>query len=419
MLNIRTTISRVFTLLSGAAAGQGVYFAASGYVAATYSRSDFADLGIILAIAGTCAPIISLKLDAFIPSAKSDSQLLSSKTVLSLPLLSFSIVTAIVIFLYSMGFFSFSRRGSGYFYCIAATLVGLSLAYSDIFTAFNLRSNNLRQASKQRAYQGILTSFMQVLTTLGKLSFIIVVISEICGRFMALILNAPRDLFHSAKSERFDFSVLKPAVAAAFISNLLVYFPVFLLGKIFSASDLAVYILVSRFVVMPIGLINRSVSQSFTGEYASIAREGNLIKSKHLFVKYSALSAALPALLSVLFITIASLGKMGFRLSNNEWLSDQLIYVGAWTCMVGIFQFSYSAISPALNIINLSETQLKLDILRLFIMVLGTIFLMLFGLNFYNFFAAISIVQIASYCTAYALVLSSVSKKEEKWMTRQ
>lgn len=369
LLKKNSSIGRVLTLINGTLVGQLILFSVTPLLSRMYTTAAFGDFGIFLAIVGICSVFASLRLEAAIPVAYKDSdvsELVYLGTWLSFL---FGLMSGCCVFLFlELDFLKITIPAITFSLLVACSIILTSLF--QLLTAFCIRNECFSEISGSKISQSLGLSISQVCLGIVNPTSSFLVAGDSLGRiiglgylvrsFMKIQACGLLSFFRWPNFEKLKEYKSFPlfSAPAALINALGLQAPVLLLGVVYEASILGLYIFANRIVAVPIGLISRTASQVYLGElgYKQKNREVLLpVFQKYVFSSF----VVVISLLSVAYFVTPFLIPFLF---GNQW--DDSIKILQMLLLLGMIQIPASIVSQTLNATSGNHWQLVWDILR-------------------------------------------------------
>lgn len=363
---------RVGTLMGGTLAGQLAVFAVTPLLTRLYSPEAFSDFGLYMAISGIFSVLATLRLEAAVPIARTDTDAvgltrLAIRSSVGVALIA-AFFTALALHL---GWFTSSANPWG-----LAVVVGVSVWLIGAFqalTALSIRRDEFGQIARAKTTQGMGLAAGQVILGLLSPSSLAFTAGDAGGRLAGLgqLLRGYRQ---AAEGTTFTSSARLLgayrefplySMPAAGINALGSQAPILLLGLAFAPALAGLYVFANRLVAVPVGLIARTLSQVYLGEVGHVQARGGALQP--VLTRYL-LAALLAAGLGAGLVLLTAPWLVPW-LFGEQWLAALPVLNAL--LLLAVIQVPASAVSQTLNATGHNRWQLAWDTGRLLAVVLA------------------------------------------------
>ncbi|WP_285521033.1 lipopolysaccharide biosynthesis protein [Deinococcus rhizophilus] len=363
------------TLMGGTLAGQLVVFAVTPLLTRLYSPEAFNDFGLYMALSGIFSVLATLRLEAAVPIARSDTDAVGLTRLSMQSSMGVAVIAALSTALaLHLGWFASSTHPWG-----LAAVVGVSVWLIGAFqslTALSIRRDEFGQIAKAKTTQGLWLAVGQVGLGLLNPSSLAFTAGDAAGRLAGLgqlyggyrqagaqpaVLVTTSGLALLREYRQFPLF----SMPAAGINALGAQAPILLLGLAFAPTLTGLYVFANRLVAVPVGLIARTLSQVYIGEVGKVQAKGGTLQP--VLTRY--LLAALMASGVGAGLVLLTAPWLVPWLFGTQWL-NALPVLNALLVMA-VIQVPASSVSQTLNATGHNHWQLIWDTGRLLAVVLA------------------------------------------------
>ena len=398
MINKKTNfIADLSKMISGPLVVKVIGLITLPIIARFFSPDAYGDFSLFMAIFGPIGIIITLGYDVAILKPKKNQELYHLIIVCILSTLFFTLVSSLLILIYSDFIIEFSGIDAKYskFFLLIPAFIFFG-GVSETLKYLNLRNNNYLSLS----FSSISSTSSNRLTSiiLGALGYVNA-ISLIVAVFLESIIKPLFLFFSSLKSfsklfkTNFKFSILKSTVLkyykyplfimpSNFVSRVNSDSLVYLLFFLFSQSIVGNFSMAMKILKIPLNLISYSIGETyFSKKFTNIEDEKKLLTS---IIKMTLFVGLLP------FSILCIIGSEMFTLIfGNNWAIAGII---AQLLSLSIFiQFVFSTLQYVMINLNRQDLVFKYKLLN-FLSIMISMFIgylsdnYIVAISFYSFF---------------------------------
>lgn len=358
----------VVTLVTGTAGGQLIAFLILPVITRLYSPENFGFAGVFASVLGILTVFGSLRYEYAIMLPKSNRAALSVLALAILILLFISVAAAFFSYLALAFFvdrvFVISDEWIAFLLFWGLLFTG---AYQ-IFSNWAVRCKNFGAVAATRLQQAVFGAFLQVLLGVLKFGPLGLIGAQIVGqasggaRLCMLAVRYARNINFKISFRKINWAITRYKrfpiyeIWSAAFNVASAQAPALLFAFLFSAELAGFYILVSRALSAPLGLIGSSVSQVLFSRIKEIGISSDL---SALIFRVAVLLSSLIFIPFGVFISFAQ-NDLALVL-GKAWTGAGV--VAAWSAAWIAMQFVYSPISVLLICLEKHGFNLKLQII--------------------------------------------------------
>ena len=386
MKNNTSMMSNVLTLILGTGGAQIVALLALPLLTRLYTPEDFGLFSVYSAIVSIGTIVICLRYELAITLPKTDRAgfLVYQLCRYSAFLTSFIFA---VIFWFSSDMLAEMyevSQGTLWLWFIPVSLLVGGLYKASIF--WHTRKKDYKRLATAKISQSLPQTFFQLVFGLSPLGAGGLVIGEVIGKACGAISLEKKHL-SAADTVRPSVTKIKtmagiykdfPLVSSgsAVVNQLGIVAPSMFIATYFGIEVAGLYAMSQRLLAVPMDLIGQSIMSLYIGEVSELKRK-NPKGMASLYTKF--ISRMFLAGSGIVFMVLVFGDWVFVKVFGSEWLgaSDyaKVMVFAFW------FRFAVSPLSQTLNIIGRQDIQIKWDVTRLFLVVLGFSVAILLGLE--------------------------------------
>ena len=367
-MKVLTLRRRLVFLLSGAAIGNVIVFAATPILTRIYGPQDFGLLAMFVSYSGVLGAVSCLRYDQAIyaPKRKQTALLLVVGGMGCSVFILFILTMILGVFVFQV-----SETYIGY-WAIAVPLAGGLLAVYNLLSNWAVREHNVGLVVGTRIQRAVLQTVMQI--SFGSFAAFSsgLVIGDIVGRFAGILV-----IFRRFLSELRSIKVSKrrlwiamyhyrrfPLLAgpSALVNVVVMQATPILLSLFYSPATAGTYFLVHRLMIVPLALAGQSVAQVLTSDLSQMIANG----ISGCFRLYLRAVFTLAFTGGALIISLGVFGAPYLPLVLGPEWEDSAAYLLALTPFFTL-QFIASPLSNFMNALGRQGSLLLWDICRLLI----------------------------------------------------
>ena len=377
----------------------------------------FAVLGAFMSLIGIISAFSTGRMEWVIPNARSDS--IAAGLLIFGATLLFAVTVTTTICLIAISFFPniWSQASlTGWF----IWLVPFSLLLSGgqaLLNGWLVRTGQLDASAHSTIIQSALNAFISLITGLAGLGTSGLVIASVAASTAGIIIIAKAAgirLYTRLKrisTGEVTIALRKHGKQAAWSTGVSVLnaftisSPLFIIGALYSSTELGWYLLMHRLVAAPVGILSTALAQSFWSHAARLSLEGDMSKLGRVY-RTVTLRLALAAI-PVIAVCLAGPFFVGALLGEEEWSGAGYVLLAMTPLFVANLLFSPT---NHLVVMNKQHLQLIVDALRLGLLSLGLIIGFFFELGFITAVFLSSAGAFIGYSTIYYIHIKEHTK---------
>jgi len=375
-------------LAKGTAFAQLIGFAVMPFLTRLYTPDQFGILAIFMATVGMIVPFGTLRYSVPVPLPRQDGTAINLLFIALIISLIVASVTAVIFGIYTETIFDFFSISSliAYWWLIPIVVFGNSLR--EILISWATRKKEFKSIARTNVNQTLSSSVVKLsLGVLGLKSFGLLIGTIVANIFATTLLfishykNLKMNVKH-IRIERLKFLLAryieypKYRLPSQFILVFSQQIPLLFLAAFFGTDVVGYFGLTSLAISVPFALFGATTGQAYYAEVAKIGRKNpekiyevtkDVTKKLFLFsiVPFLVLLIASPWLFSLVF--------------GENWYE-----AGVYTSILSFYMLAAFVSAPLANALNVFEDQwlfLKLNIIRLIVLVTLFFISWLIGLN--------------------------------------
>ena len=377
-----------------------------------YKPELFGELGVLIAIASLLTIIATLKLDTYVLTFPGKSSDLSSNTAAVLKLSFFFALPVVVITYICLELTSLNDKYQITvlkYLCIL--ILVLALSFNNILTSGLIRLENIRAVAQNALIRAIvLVTFQAIFGFWGILYGLIA--SELISRVVSNIFLFTKFKCHSSeyniskvsllgilnKAKRYPIYIMPSSL----ISSMNVQIPILFAASILDIRAAGLFFMANRIISIPAAMISTSLSKVLV---PFIIKKPNPEVPE--FIKKFVMLAFI--ILSVLSLITVALLNMIDKYIPNDWAGVSEIIVLYLALLP--FMVSVSSVSQIFNINNRQEMLLKVDALRLTLILSALWYPLMIGegLILYDYTLYVVLASVVGYIVQFVFILKAMA----------
>lgn len=395
-------IKQIAVIMGGNFFAQLIIIASAPLLARIYLPEDFGILAVFNSVVVLVTVISSLRYEITIPLTKTKSEAANMIIVCIAILLGFCLMSTLAIALFGSELIHITGQThlSGYIWLVPIGI--FAVGGYQILNYIGIRESKYKDIAKSRLLQSIICVLTQL--SMYKFSAFGLIIGQLIGFITATMLLivgllgknylSGLKLNEMQKLIKRYINFPKYSTWEGVLNSLSVELPIFIVAFCFSAHQAGIYIVVTKMLTMPAGLVINSISQVY---YGHIANSNNSLEISNLTCKIHTIlwQASLP-----LFLTGLLIGGNAFSWIFGINFSDGAVLVPYLICAV-FFQLQSATLTPLIGLYLKQRQNMFWNLLLL----LARVISLVLGVTFFDFETSVILYAISSAVMYFVLLL--------------
>jgi O-antigen/teichoic acid export membrane protein len=379
-------LKHVSIVLGGNGIAQLIVVATAPILSRIYLPADFGVLAIFNSIVAIIAVISSLRYEITIPLTNTKLEAVNMVALCVFILLCFCLSSALVIYFFGKDMLTITNNLHFLDYIWLVPIGIFVLGGYQVLNYVGIREKDYSAIAKSRISQSIFSTTIQIF--MYKFTALGLIFGQVVGLLVALlvlnitvlrkrfVLKVKLSTMRNLARRYINFP--KYSTWEGILFSLSVEIPIFIVAIFYSTHEAGIYMLVTKILTMPAGLIINSVSQVYYGHIAN-------------FVKRSDISALTYKIHINLFKLATPLLIIGFFTAGDifGWIFGENFSEGGalvpYMMLAVYFQLQAATLTPLIGYYNKQQKGMIWNFFLLFTRMLA----LLSGVIFFDFYVSI------------------------------